>query len=191
MAGTYSVEEICSAGLGILGQAAITDIESTTQPHARLCKQVYYITRDALLCAYAWRFATLRVALAVHVDVPAFGYAYKFTLPGDCLRVQAVHDKTIKYTVESGFLLSDSEEISIAYTRAVDESGYFDPAFADALAARIALKLAMPILKKAAYLEVATGFYKDALRTARHNDAMQDNPAEWTDEEKSLWLAAR
>lgn len=191
MAGLYSPEEICSAGLGLLGQAAITDIESTTQPHARLCKQVYYVTRDALLCEYSWRFATIRVALAVHTDVPVFGYAYKFTLPGDCLRVQGVHDKTIKYTIESGFLLSDSEEISIVYTRSVDESGYLDPSFVDALAARIALKLAMPILKKATYLEIAAGFYKDAIRIAEHNDAIQDNPTEWTDEEKSLWLAAR
>lgn len=190
MAGSFSIEQICSAGLAMLGQNPISDIEGTN-PHAVLCKSIYYVTRDGLLSQYNWRFATKRVALAYSTTVPDYEYAYQYPLPSDCFRVQATHDRTITYVIESENLLTNYDEVYIKYTRRVDESGYLDPLFVELLAARIALKLAMPILKKASAVQLMAGFAKEALSAAKHNDAIQDFPADITAEEKSLWLAAR
>jgi len=191
MPGSFSPEQICSKALGLLGQDAITDITSTTNKNAKLCAQVYYITRDALLTSYRWGFATQRVMLAVSTTAPAFGYANQFPLPADFLRIQSTHDRLITYVIESGYLLTDSDEVGIIYTRRFEETGLMDPLFVEALAARIARELAMPILKKASAVQLADSLYREALSAAKLVEAMQDNPEDITVEEKSAWLAAR
>lgn len=191
MPGSFSVEQICSKGLALLGQASITDITDTANPNALRCAATYYITRDSLVSGYSWSFATKRVMLVASVAAPAFGYTYQYALPGDCLKVQCAHDRTIKYVIESGYLLTDTDEVGIIYSRRVDESGYFAPIFVDCLSARLARELAMPILKRASAVQIAEGIYRSLIAEAKSCDAIQDNPADLTFEEQSNWLAAR
>ena len=188
MAGSFSVEQICSKALGLLGEKPITDLDQTTNPNAVRCAQLYAVTRDALLSEYAWGFATRRVMLEMDATVPAFGFSYQFVLPADKLRVQKAHDKSIKYVLEGDRLLTDASEVGIVYTRRIEEPGYFDALFTDCLSARMARELAMPILKKLSAVQVAEGLYKDLISSAKRVDAMQDYDEP---ESESSWLSAR
>ncbi len=191
MAGSLSAEQICSDALAQLGQRPITDITDTTNPHAILCNSVYYIARDSLLSEFMWSFAIRRVALAVDVTAPDFGYTYRFQLPADCLRVIGVDSREYKYVIEYGYLLSNQETLYLKYIARIEEPGRFDPLFAEALGARIARKLAMPILKKASAVQIAEGIYQEAIARAKASDAIQDDEEALTAEEQCSYLAAR
>ncbi len=190
MGSALSEEQICSNALAMLGQNPITDL-SGTNPHAILCNAIYASTRDALLEEHAWGFATRRVPLVVSTVTPAFGYAYQFALPADCIRVLEISPAGANHVVEYNYILADVDALSIRYIVRVTEPGRFSPAFAEAFACMLAAKLAMPILKKQSAVQMANALFDRALKIAKRCDSVQDNPTPPTDEEQSSWLASR
>jgi len=83
--------DICNLGLARLGDpatvASINPPEGSAQ--AGHCKRWYPITRDLLLEAHPWGFATQRVSLAdLGSAWPSWAYAYE--LPSDCIKAWAV-----------------------------------------------------------------------------------------------------
>jgi hypothetical protein len=189
MAGQFSDVQICSMALGMLGQAPVNTLADEANTNSVRCSQVFSITRDAMLAEHVWAFATKRETLALSATIPAFGFSYQFALPEDCLRVVDMHVDGA-WTVESDFLLTDSDEAKIRYVRRLEEPGRMDPIFAYALAARIAMLLSAPILKKEPSQSILAQ-YADAIRRARLVDSMQDNPDQEDPEAVSSWLAAR
>ena len=190
MPSVLSDEQICSNALAMLGQGPITDLAGTN-PHAIMCNSIYASTRDALLEEHAWGFATKRVALAVSTTTPESGYDYQFALPADCLRVLDADTTGTHYVTEYGYLLANVDEITIRYITRVTEPGRFSPTFGEALACRIASKLAMPILKKSSAVQMAEALFDRSIKIAKRCDAAQDNPTPPTETEQSTWLAAR
>lgn len=186
-----SETEICAKALVLLGQNPIIDIDDTSVPNAVKCKAAYAICRDALLREYAWAFAITRMVLAVDATAPAFGYAYQFPLPPDCLRVLGTDTASLAYEIEGGYLMADVDAVSIRYVMQVVDTGKFDSLFTEALAVRIARELSYTILKKATVAQVMDTLFQRAIAQARLVDSIESRRNEADDAAGSSWLSAR
>ena len=166
-----SETEICNLALIKYGDRLITSINDDSK-EGRACKVLFPLMRDEMLYAHPWNFAMRRVDITGSISTsPIFGYDYAYQLPPDCLRVWELYDPYTDSTatriwysegqldkinvvteetweVERDQLLTDREEdIFIRYVIQVTESGYFNPAFSNCLATRLAAELAVKLAK--------------------------------------------
>lgn len=159
-----SIEEICSEALGLIGENPIADI-TANETKAIRCNQFWATTRDACLRHALWNFARKRVTLVQLSDTPAFGYAYAYQQPADCIRLWVVTDDAtdidsmdiavapVEYKLESGQILCDSEALYALYARRVEETGLWAADFVEYMAASLAAKVAAGLTKSAATVQ--------------------------------------
>ena len=139
--------KICNEALLLLGQEAILSLTQDDN-NARACNLIYVPTRDEVLRAFPWNFATVRTSLArIGDETPAFGFDYFYQLPADCLRVLGMDDPEYHYAIEGDRLLCNYETANIFYIKRITNPNLFDSIFVTALALRIASKLAVRIKK--------------------------------------------
>lgn len=180
--------EICNAALINLGESTITALTEDSKA-ARLCNQRYAPLRDAVLRDAKWNFSLERVALALLVASPAFGYSNQFQLPSDLLRFLTTDDDLNEHKIEGGKLLTDAGAISILYIKRVTDPNEFDSAFVEALAARIAMDLAIPLVDDKGLLDRMTTLYKEKLGDAKSMDSQENGSVE--EFEADLWINSR
>ena len=140
---------ICNQALSWLGANLIISLNDPGD-EARLCKANYDLARRATLESAAWTFATKRATLAQLAGAPVWGYGVRYQLPADNLRVLSVsddghRDTSQEWVVESGTLLCDLQKIYIRYIWNVVDTAKFSPMYVQALAARIAADIAIPL----------------------------------------------
>lgn len=183
-----SAVDICNEALGLLGAdpiAALSD-DSVT---ARLCNTLYTATRDELLVSHPWKFATKRIALSADPTAPAFDYDYRFQLPADCLRVIGTNLGTeAKWTEENGYLLCNDSSVSIKYISKITTEGTFSIPFCEALAYKMASKMAYPLTQSTSLKE---SLDKDYLRHLKDARSMNAQAAQGDVVEANDWLFAR
>lgn len=189
--------DICNMALARLGQGPIADFNAGTT-EALLLKAQYPILRDTVLTARAWTFATKRVQLssAVPPDPIPSGWGYAYLVPGNpdvCLRVVQLYVPNpagaVVVYVEQQF---DGLYTQISWERLVDylyanvgptvwckyifqvtDTSKFDPAFVDALSAKIAMEMAMPITNSPAILDGMHKLYQLKLQEASSTEGQQ------------------
>lgn len=140
---------ICNLALGKIGSIRIMSLDDATQP-ARYCKLFYAQGRDEVLRCHDWNFATARATLSQLASAPAFGWAYQYQLPTDCLRVLQLNayehrESRPPYVVEQGKLLTDQDAANILYTSRVEDANLFDPLFIKALSIKLASDIVTPL----------------------------------------------
>lgn len=135
---------ICNQALAMLGQAPITSL-SDANVNAERCNALYAATRDAMLEAHAWRFATKRYALPQASPAPAFGYACRYEVPGEVLRVLEVNENKYAWELEEDSIVTDSSVCQMRAVSQVTDPNKFSSLFVIALATRLAAELAIAI----------------------------------------------
>lgn len=158
--------DICNEALALVGASPIASLSDATTP-ARLLNSIYTPTRDELLICHPWKFATKRVPLAADPTAPIFDYSYRFALPADCLRVIGTDlGSTMRWTVENGYLLCDFSAVSIKYISKITTEATFTINFCEALAYKLASKIAFPLTQSAALVtslgQTSLVYLKDA-----------------------------
>lgn len=175
--------EIANRALDAIGADPIGSINDTTKA-AGLCNRLMSPLLDDMLRQHPWNFAKARASLPALSDVPAWGFAYQYQLPGDFLRMIAlnVSDPTTPYKIEAGRVLTDvGAPLGILYTqRITNDVSRLDPVFTTALVYALARDLAQPIAGSSTLREVMQGEYMRALRDARSANAAEGTP-------DSLW----
>lgn len=170
-----SVVQLCNLSLSHLGNeatvASIDPPESSVE--AGLCATYYPVARDALLQMVQWSFNTSRATLAVHAEVPAFGWDYAYALPSECLSVISVHEPTaqdddaprefITETLEDGtvVVMTDTADAVCRYSRRITDSGKFPPLVVVSLSHLLASYLAGPLIKGESGRKAAADQRKD------------------------------
>lgn len=182
-----SVVKIINNGLAKIGQEAITSLTEDSEA-ARLSNLIFEQTRDDVLSDHVWNFAVRRVQLAQSVDTPAFEYAYQYALPSDCLKVLGMSEKTMTYEIESGYLLTDEGTALIKYIRRVTDPNEFSPKFVEALSARIASELSIPLAESTTLQQNMTELYIRKLSDAKSVDSQESGASEI---EADTWLESR
>lgn len=172
-----SETQICNLALGRMGEDGISSLSENSRA-AKLCAVFYESVRDALLCVHDWAFAGARVGpLSPLTDVPAFGYAYAFQLPSDCLQIRGLYGVTSStaWQVEGRQLLTDLDTISLLYTKQVSDPTAFHPLFTNALSMRLAYTVAYALAPSGDLAKMLFQLYGVALDEARRGNNRATN----------------
>lgn len=171
-----SVVQICSLALTRLGHKAIISLTDGSKGSG-LASLHYEPTRDSVLRAHPWNFAIRRDAIAADSQAPAWGYARAFQLPSDCLRLVQLERPDAEYRVEGRKIVTDEgAPLKIEYIARISDPNEFDSVFIDALAARLAAELAVPLTDNAQIMDQMMSAYALKLSEARTMDSMEGTP---------------
>ena len=169
---------LCSRALIRIGAAPITGFDDGSA-EAEIAGALYENTRDALLSAYTWSFASGQVALSQLTETPVADYAYAFGLPNDYLRAisagSATRGRGMNYRIARGALHADSQNIVLTYVFRPDESE-FPPYFDQALIARLSAEFTIPVTESTSRAEAHFRIADQEYERARQIDAQQDTP---------------
>lgn len=182
--------EIVNRALIAIGADPILTL-SQAGKNATTANRIYPTVRDALLGEHPWKFATKRVILAPTTNTPAYGWSYEFQLPTDFIRVQLVgedEDTPEPFLVESDKILANTDSLYLKYTYRETNAGMYRSAFIEALAAKLAAELAVPLADDAGLAEGQLKLYSIKLSSARFADAQEKSQESLRADQ---WLDAR
>jgi hypothetical protein len=182
-----SVVGICNSALLKIGSERINSLGDDNK-RAIACNEQWEKVRDEVLSDHPWNFATKRAALAQLDSTPAWGYAYEFQLPDDCLRVIGTQYPGQDYKIEGRKVLTDETELNILYIYRNEEPAYWSPKFCEAMALRLASDLAYHIAQSATLAQGLYATYQALLSDAKIVDAQEGSPSEMIVTE---WLDVR
>jgi hypothetical protein len=193
MAAVTTVARVCNLALGLVGQRQFIDNLTENSTEAQVCAVYYESTRNELLQAWHWRFATKRAVLALTTETRT-GWGYCYAAPADMLTPRRIWDgqrepgagEAIPFGWElndaaSGHLvLTDMEQAELIYTAEFTNVALWPPLFVKAVAAQLAVYLAgalpvkpelMPTLQRNATLALQTAAAHDANAATRDTEA--------------------
>lgn len=173
--------EICNRALVLLGEAGVLSTGQEDQD-ARTCELQYRPCVVSLLEKGNWTFATKRAKLNLLAEVPAFGYAHMYELPGDFLKMQEVCFSGIKveditqFSIEDGKVLCDEgDSVQIKYTYDQTDPKRFSELFAEAVATRIAEKVCYALVESSTVRDRMTNDSLRAFTEAAAYDSMNQS----------------
>jgi hypothetical protein len=174
---------ISSAALNKLGAEVIMSFDDHTN-RSNLCRDFYPYIRDAVLRAYPWNCALIQKALVHDAATPLFDWDYKFQLPIDpyCLRVIKIEDEP-DYAIKGRYIYTNESSISIEYISRITDPGLFDSLLKEAIEARLAAELAIPITRIPQMASQMWALYEAKLREARTMDGMEGTKDGWESNE--------
>lgn len=172
---------ICNQAMSWLGANEITSLDDPSK-EAEYCRNNYPFLRDAVLEERMWTFATDR-AISTVADRDAWGVQYQHPLPLEWLAVYRVYC-TPGNTPDQGwpakgwrregdFILAQESTIYMWGLKRIVDTGKFTQLFVQALAARMASDLAIPITENRQLQADMWGLYQNKLREAAARDGAQ------------------
>ena len=169
--------DICNKALLSLGASQIISLDDP-QTEAALCKQLYADLRDAVMQAHDWTFATRRRNLPKGGTDPTFRYANCFPLPSGVLYVSEVNkitrtDPTKDWQVEDDCIVMDDIACAAKLIMQVTDTSKFSPLFIQALQARLAADMAIPLTSNGKLEESKWALYRSKVREATNRDGQQ------------------
>ncbi len=169
---------LCSRALIRLGAAPITSFADGTA-ESEIAGALYAPTRDALLSAYPWSFASGHIALSQLSEAPLADFAYAYQLPVDYLRAISAgaggRSRGLKYRIARGALHTDSEEVVLNYIFRPEEEE-FPPYFDMVMIARLAAEFCIPVTENTSRADSLYRLADIEFSRARQIDAQQDTP---------------
>ena len=156
--------EVCNLAQSILGNAStVNDIDSPTTPAEKAYAKWYDTCRRATLKTLMPNFSLARKIISQLSTDPAFGYAYQYQKPIDCLKVLGIGDvqgKMNDYAIEGDVIMTDNDYaadgMKLRYIADVTDVTKFSPEFVELLAWKLAYAVCIEITKdydKLGYIE--------------------------------------
>lgn len=182
--------ELVNRALALLGVESITSLTDNTKA-ASVSSVLFDDTRAAVFRGHPWNCLTKRASLPKDVTAPVYGFANRFVLPSDYLRLLATEDTgtlSLTYQIEGAFILSDNDTMNIKYTSLETDVTKYDTLLVDALCARLAADLAQPLLQSTSAMQDMWKMYELKMREAKFVDA-QENSQDVLDAD--YWLDSR
>ena len=169
--------DLANHALALLGEMPISDIDSETSKPARVCLQFVQAAIDETLRMGRWNCATERVTLAKSTVGPVAGYDFYYDLPGDFIRLMEVNgeqweDSSEFFEIEGLQLATDEDSVSIRYIQRIP-IGFADALLANAIAIRLAGKIALPLTGSEEKAITFARLFREALGEARQHDAQE------------------
>lgn len=192
--------EICNLAIGWLGGDLIISLDDPSV-EAKLCKANYELLRDAVIEEREWTFAVSRLEPAALLNEPLYGFDKAFQIPPEVIRVLQVsragevidgaliegsflsatrggtgtgRETRIEWDREGDKILANnSARIFARVLIRIEDTTKFPPAFSQALAARLAMELAIPITNSRALQSDMASLYAEKMRLAAASDGLQ------------------
>ncbi len=169
---------LCSRALIRLGAAPITSFDDGTA-ESEIAGALFGPTRDAILSAYPWTFASGQVNLVKLSESPLADYQNAFALPIDFLRAisagQGGRGRGLNYRIARGALHTDAEEVVLSYIFRPEEEE-FPPYFDMVMIARLAAEFCIPATENTSRADALFRLAETEFTRARQIDAQQDSP---------------
>lgn len=169
---------ICNIAVSWLGGNRITSLDDDTT-EANLCKLNYDSSRDATLEERNWTFATGRSLPNKLSTEPVFGFSSAFQLPSDFIRVvqistlETMKDEVTDWAKEGDQLLVDADTIYMRYVKRISDTTKYSAGFVQALAARIAADICVPLTHDKELFANYWQLYLNKIESAGAMDGMQ------------------
>jgi hypothetical protein len=173
---------VCNQALSKLGARRIIGLDEES-PEARACQLSYAETRDEVLRHHRWNFSIRRAELTPLAEAPLYGWEFQYTLPVDCLRLLDVNGWEVgsrpdAWEVEGRKLLTNESPTKIRYIAQITDCNLFDAIFVEALALKLAAKIALPINGSGEMAEQLLMEYEKVVGSrARRTDAFEGRPS--------------
>lgn len=161
---------ICNSALLKLGADTITSLAQTGRA-ATTCNTLYAYLRDEVTSAFPWRHAVKRAVLSPNGTTPPFDFQQTYDIPSDCLRMLRPDDDSITWKQEGTQILSDEVTLDMLYIFRNDDESSWSALFAETLAWRLCMELALSLTKSIPMAEKAEKSYKERLAEARAVDS--------------------
>jgi hypothetical protein len=169
---------MCNSALGRLALGEITDL-SEGSANANYCRTYLGDVIEEVLGHYDWQCCRKRVRLAPEVSPPAFGWAYRYPLPEDCLRILRVGSDgqedgpEIPYVVENGAVLADTDYLDVVYITRPEDPNRLPAPVRKAIIVSLAFLLTTPLTSNDQLAVRIAAERQEALEKARVWDARQ------------------
>ena len=114
----------------------------------------YDQTLEELLSDVPWAFAKKQLSITADAAAPTQGFTKRYALPSDFIQLIRVEnidssENFGQWEIVGGYLHTDlGSPVKIDYTAKQSDVSKFPPAFTEALIARLASKIAMPLTQK-------------------------------------------
>lgn len=182
-----SVVEICNLALQKIGAGTIVSLADNAD-EARVMSRLYTPTLRAFLRSHPWSCAIKRAQIASDETAPAFGPAYAYTLPADCVRI--LPDATVTdWQVEGKKILTDDDgPLDLRYVAEVADPNKMDDLFVQAFACRLAAEACERLTQNNEKRKLAWEEHSQAIREARRINAIANVSQEPPEDP---WLTAR
>ena len=167
-----STVDICNGALNQLGATTILSLTEDSK-NARLCNARYTQVRDALFRTHPWNCLQVRLELAASTTTPAWGFAYAYTLPANCLRLLRVLDYDSNYKVEGRKILSNASTMKILYISRVTDPNEYDELLRETLSAALGADIAYAVTSNNTTSQNMILSYQEKLRDARFVDSTE------------------
>lgn len=198
---------VCNLALGLVGQKQFIDRLDEDLTEAEVCEQFYASTRNELLEAWHWRFATKRAVLALAADsagdpLERTGWAYCYVAPADMLKARRIWDgdrasgagsripfsKELNDDATGHLILTDQQDAELIYTVELRTVALWTPKFVVAVAKQLAVYLATALPVKPELARLLQPAATLALQQAAAADANEGEPDPEADSE---WIRER
>lgn len=173
---------LCARALLKIGATTIASFDEGTA-ESEVAANLYGSTRDALLSAHPWNFATGQASLPRLAAVPVADFDYAYQLPADFLRAISAGEGAgsgLIYRIAENRLHTDAEAVVLTYVFRPAEAD-FPPFFDQALILRLAAEFCLPLTESASRADLLYRLAEDEYRRAKLTDGQQDVPAAITD----------
>jgi len=169
---------LSSRALLKLGADTIASFEEGTA-EAEVAANLYPSTRDALLSAHPWSFASAQSVLPKLAATPVADYSAAFQLPADFLRALSAgpsgRGRGIDYRIAERRLHANADQVVLSYIFRPDEFD-FPPFFDQALIARLSAEFCIPLTESTSRSESLHKLAELEFRRAKMIDSQQDTP---------------
>jgi len=177
-----SAVDIANRALQKVGAARISSLDEGTR-EANSVKACYDMLRLAELQTNLWTFSIKRAQLASESTTPLFGRTFSYLLPADFLRSAPLDPMIAEgpsdYLFEGRKFLTDSPgPLDFRYVSSDVSDEFFDPLFAEALAARIAMEVVEELTQSSGKKDTLENAYQFHIRKARTQNSIQSGPVQ-------------
>lgn len=169
---------ICSNALVLLGDSPINSLDEDSD-RARAAANLFPSVRNYVLRRHPWNCATKRVSLAPDTPVPAFDFAFQFTLPNDFMRVLSVGESGVEaaaWKIESGKLLCDDNPALLRYIWRNDNPATWDDMLVWGMTMSMKAVLGYPITASTSLEQLVEQGLAEVMRAARAVDGQDETP---------------
>lgn len=176
----FTRTDIVNLALRELGAGRI-DAWDEDQPEAVIARDLWTQAVRKALARHEWQFAIKSVELARSTVVPSTRFAYRYTLPGDVVRIGAVSefstmqprlDMGTGWAQRDGSIDSSAASVFLEYVYDAPVIGTWAPWFVDVMVADYASVMASP-LKSTTERERLEQLAEKRLREGRGIDSVQ------------------
>jgi hypothetical protein len=173
----YTTVQICNMAIARIGQQKYIESITENSKAAELCNQFFDHARDATLSECEWPIANAYQTLTLIQQDPNPDWGYEYATPPDMLRARRISPGTgirqegepFPFTIAENngkVIWTDQDPAVLQYTKRLTDPTLFSPEFAEAMAWRLAVELAMPMAESQSLRDQMLQNFVVAVQTA-------------------------